>query len=217
MSGQPIHSKLLTQAARHTLRPLGLVQCGHSRTWIDDHGWWLIIVEFEPSGFTKGSYLSVGVQWLWHHHPGLAFHFGHRVPDAGFVPFHSPDQFAPEAQRLATLAAHGITDYRALFTDLTQVPVALLKRGRGNQQYAYHIAVACGLLGRLRDARLFFDAALIEKPFAEWHFVENELIRELTALLDDRVGFYTWVKDIVVAQRQTVRLDASRANELPYV
>ncbi len=218
MAAPAIHSKLLTQAARQTLRPLGLVQYGRSRTWIDDHGWWLINVEFQPSSFAKGSYLNVGVQWLWHQGVGLAFHFGHRVPDAGFVRFENPEQCAAEAQQLATRAAHAVTDYRVLFADLARVPVVLLKRGRGkNQQDAYHIAVACGLLGRLHDARLFFDAARIEKPFVEWHEAENERIRELSALLDDRLGFYERVKDIVAAQRRACRLDASRASELPFV
>lgn len=172
-------------------------------------------MEFEASSFTKGSYLAVGVQWLWHQHPGLAVHFGHRVREAGFVPFQSPEQFAPEAQRLATLAARAVTDYRALFSDLAQVPLVLLKRGRGNQQYAYHSAVACGLLGRLRDARLFFDSALIETPFAAWHDAENARIIELSALLEDRVRFYARVKEIVVAQRRDLHLDAARADELP--
>src|SRR5256885_11111558 len=54
------HSKLITAAAREILRPLGLFQKGRSRVWLDDQGWWLGVVEFQPSDWSKGSYLNVG-------------------------------------------------------------------------------------------------------------------------------------------------------------
>lgn len=52
-------SRLVRVAAREALQPLGLQECGRSRTWIDDHGWWLGIVEFQP-GRNNGSYLNFG-------------------------------------------------------------------------------------------------------------------------------------------------------------
>ena len=33
--------------------------------WIDDHGWWLVNVEFQPSSWRIGSYLNIGEQHLW--------------------------------------------------------------------------------------------------------------------------------------------------------
>jgi hypothetical protein len=59
------HARIITLAARTALRPLGLRQKGRSRLWIDDHGWWLVNVEFQPSSWRKGSYLNVGEQHLW--------------------------------------------------------------------------------------------------------------------------------------------------------
>jgi TrkA-C domain len=58
-------SKLIARAARAKLGPLGLLRRGQSRLWIDDRGWWTINVEFQPSRFTKRSYLNVGHQHLW--------------------------------------------------------------------------------------------------------------------------------------------------------
>jgi hypothetical protein len=52
-------SRLLNAAAREVLKPIGLIQRWKSRTWIDDHGCWLIVVNFESSAFSKGSYLAV--------------------------------------------------------------------------------------------------------------------------------------------------------------
>src|SRR5205085_1650054 len=101
MSVQHPHTKLLNAAAREILRPLGLVQNGRSRTWLDDQRWWLGVVEFQPSGFTRGSYLNVGINWLWNVKDWLSFDFGHRVdlPSEGeFVSYESNEQFAPLAR-----------------------------------------------------------------------------------------------------------------------
>jgi hypothetical protein len=74
-------SRLLTQAGREVLRPLGLRQKGRSRTWIDDHGWWLAVVEFQPSSWSLGSYLNVGVMWLWRDSDHLSFDLNYRTND----------------------------------------------------------------------------------------------------------------------------------------
>lgn len=59
------HDKLIAVAAKQGLAPLGLVCKGRSRTWIDDRGWWLVNVEFQPSSHQRGCYLNVGEQHLW--------------------------------------------------------------------------------------------------------------------------------------------------------
>jgi hypothetical protein len=42
------HNRLVAQAAKEVLSPLGLTQKGRSRVWLDDHAWWLGVVEFQP-------------------------------------------------------------------------------------------------------------------------------------------------------------------------
>jgi hypothetical protein len=88
LSRQHPHTKLINAAARETFQPLGLVQKGRSRMWRDDRAWWLGIVEFQPSSWTRGSYLNVGVNWLWNVKDWHSFDFGYRryVPlDGGKV------------------------------------------------------------------------------------------------------------------------------------
>ncbi|MFJ3914161.1 hypothetical protein [Streptomyces vinaceus] len=65
--------RMINSAARESLQPLGLAQRGQSRLWIDDHGWWLGVVEFTPPR-TAGSGLHVAAMWLWHDVDHLAFH-----------------------------------------------------------------------------------------------------------------------------------------------
>lgn len=58
------HDKIIAEAAKAALRSLGFQRKGRSRTWLADHGWWLTIVEFQPSAWSKGSYLNVAAHWL---------------------------------------------------------------------------------------------------------------------------------------------------------
>ena len=75
MGSETNHSKIITKAAKSILQPMGLFQKGKSRVWIDDNDWFFTVVEFQPSGFTKGSHLNVAVDFLWHKTDHLAYHF----------------------------------------------------------------------------------------------------------------------------------------------
>jgi hypothetical protein len=108
MGVQLPHTRLLHAAAGEVLSPLGIVQKGRSRTWIDDRGWWLGVIEFQPSSWSRGSHLNVGVNWLWNERDDLAFDVGARVglPLVGeYVEYENDAQFAPLARLLATAAA----------------------------------------------------------------------------------------------------------------
>lgn len=59
------HDRIIAEAAKAGLSALGVTRKGRSRTWIDDHGWWLINIEFQPSSHARGCYLNIGEQHLW--------------------------------------------------------------------------------------------------------------------------------------------------------
>jgi hypothetical protein len=58
-------NRLIGAAATAGLAPLGLRRKGRSRIWVDDHAWWLVNVEFQPSARGEGCSLNVGTQHLW--------------------------------------------------------------------------------------------------------------------------------------------------------
>jgi hypothetical protein len=49
------HGRLIAAAAKAALAPLGCVRKGQSRVWYSDQRYWVIAVEFQPSGWSKGS------------------------------------------------------------------------------------------------------------------------------------------------------------------
>lgn len=97
------HNKVLADSARAALAPLGFKRKGRSRTWYRDGTWWLAVIEFQPSSYSRGSYLNVSPMWLWC--PGgahLAFEVFGRVH--GYTGALDSDQFRAAADQLATAA-----------------------------------------------------------------------------------------------------------------
>lgn len=77
-----LHDKIIKKAAKQVLVPLGMFQKGQSRCWLDDNGWFIIQVEFQPSAWSKGAYLNVGISFLWEKSDALndtlSFDIGYR-------------------------------------------------------------------------------------------------------------------------------------------
>ncbi|MBQ7849756.1 MAG: hypothetical protein IJ343_08565 [Clostridia bacterium] len=78
------HNRIITRTAREYLASHGFFQAGSSRLWLKDHGWFMIMAEFQPSGFSKCSSLNMGLHFLWEHGPAednksiSAFHYPHQ-------------------------------------------------------------------------------------------------------------------------------------------
>lgn len=149
------HSRLITEAAKKLLRPLGLAQKGRSRTWLADEGWFVIVVEFQPSGFSRGSYLNVGCNWLWGVKRYLSFDEGNRV--AGFTRFKDEEQFRAVAETLAQRAASEVARYRALFPSVRKLSEFYLEKTPVPGWPSFNAAVAHGLSGKIHASQRSFD------------------------------------------------------------
>jgi hypothetical protein len=141
------HSKLLTKTAKEVLLPEGMFQKGRSRTWIDDHGWWIIVIEFQPSSWSKGSHLNVGAMRLWVEKDYFSFDDGYRV--APFVEYVNDDQFAPQARKLALAAREEVLKLRKRFASV-QLAARYLRRQVDQSPGKSVDNVPCGHLFRIR-------------------------------------------------------------------
>jgi hypothetical protein len=202
------HTKLLNAAARDVLHPLGLTQKGRSRTWLDDRGWWLGVVEFQPSSWSRGSYLNVGVNWLWNPKDYLTFDWGHRVDIPGepsFIAFEDEDQFAPLARKLAMVATEQVRHYRDLFPTVEAAAANL--RPANDLQRALDTGIALALVGETTQAREVFA------EYMEW-FESDEDLEWRTEVDEEDYDRAKRLSDLAAEQprlREQIRQDVKDA------
>ncbi|MFF7590499.1 hypothetical protein ACFZCK_23730 [Kitasatospora purpeofusca] len=199
-------SQIITLAARECLEPLGLTQRGRSRLWVDDHGWWLGVVEFTPSR-TVGSGLHVGAMWLWHDVDHLAFHID--AVRVGPEPFRTENQFTRFAFDLGRQAAANVTALKERFPSLPDAARDITSRPvrRGFLQDGFDAGVASALAGDPGTARHHFEKVLREEPLAPWMVDSQEKTRELHAMAADRDAVAAWVTRAVGSRRSKLGLE----------
>ncbi|MFE4056556.1 hypothetical protein ACFXP3_09715 [Streptomyces sp. NPDC059096] len=199
-------SRITTSAARKSLKPLGLTQRGRSRVWIDDHEWWLGVVEFTAPR-TAGSGLYVGAMWLWHDVDHLAFHM--EAARTGPELFRAEAQFTSLALELGRRAAAEVIVLREKFPVLADVARYLTARPvrRGFLWESLDAGIAAALVGDTDTARALFEQVLREDALAPWMVEAKEKARHLHAISADHDAMNAWATRAVDSCRRKLGLD----------
>jgi len=198
------HAKLIESGAREVLTPLGLRQQGRSRTWVDDRGWWLITVEFQPSSWAKGSYLNVGATWLWHEKDYISFDEGYRVD--GFSQFVDEAQFSAIASDLVKRAAEEVNRFRVLFPNVHAVARHLAQKSSKGIWDEFNVGIASALSGDMATARSFLNAVAATNDSRDWAKAAAAVAGKYCEELGNAQEFQRAIKDVVRRTRQLLRL-----------
>jgi hypothetical protein len=89
MTTQIDYNKLLKNIAKERLKPHGIIQYGKSRTFLLDKTWYVIIIEFQPSSFSKGTYLNIDIDFNFYPRDYFAYTLGNR--ESKFEEFESEE------------------------------------------------------------------------------------------------------------------------------
>jgi len=200
---EPSHLRILTKAAKSVLMPLGITQKGRSRTWLDDQRWWLGVIEFQPSSWSKGSYLNVGACWLWDVKDYLSFDHGNRTER--FVSYASDEQFVPEAERLATRAKQRVLELRKTFKSPADV-AKVMSAGPGTHWVRFHAGVAYGCCGEARKAHKSFAEVLRLGAEHDWQKDLLRRVEELDAMLSTPRIFRETIEAAILETRRRLKL-----------
>lgn len=206
MATQTPASTIIQGVAKEVLGPLGLRRKGRSRSWLDDRGWWLGNVEFQPSSGSQGSYLNVGVMWLWQELPYFVYNVGYRVHE--FEPYKDPEQFQEVATELARMAADEVSRYRVTFASPTACAEYYANVRDVAPNSFLDAGIAHGLVGRAREAKSWFDAHLAIADDREFVIEEKRRVDELRNLLDNQPEFERRIRVSIVKTRDLLRLPA---------
>jgi hypothetical protein len=176
------------------------------------------VVEFQPSSWSKGSYLNVGAMWLWHeqgHH--LRFDVAYRVERAGFIEYESDQQFAPEARRLAVLAAEQIEHLRGTLCDLDSAIAWLREHSTDGQGWpGYDLGIALGLSGHHAEAATCLRRLSQEPDDPDWWREAVTRAHDLAELLEQDAGaFRAQIRAAITAFRVALKLEPGMTAGVP--
>lgn len=180
------HEKIINDVAKSILTPEGFFRKGTSRVWLEDNGYYMTQIEFQPSGFSKGSYLNVGVSFLWEAtevlNGTLAFDYRYRAPEVSFISYNGNDEkFLIQMEKFAEKGLEISIEYRK-FRSLTYAKQALKQQFDSvNEQRlfweVYQLAMLCFLIGDFEEGKNYFQKYMdILKAnfysgdvYIEWH------------------------------------------------
>ena len=183
------------------------------------------VVEFQSSSWSRGTYLNVGVNWLWTPKDYLTFdlsepdsRIGVRLPGStihgtDFIDYRDDDEdFANAARMFAEAAAERISEFRRLFP--TPAAAATYLRQAENPQASPHpihdAAIASGLAGDLIGAsellarlRRLLQEQSAGREVYEWEGELRQRADELEVLTDEPAAFQKRIeRDIAEARRR---------------
>lgn len=203
------HNKTIKQIANAVLKPNGLFQKGTSRVWLDDNGWFLTSIEFQPSGWDKGSYLNIGMTFLWHYDGYLGFDFAlDSLRTKNFVAFQGDEgKFSEEMQHFANHALEKAMEYRK-FRDLDYACVMRLASEYGVDEHnLYQKMMICGLCRDPRAVQYFEKLCeLVRNPKCPWiQQIKDELDEAVAPIIHEPHAFYVYILDRIRENRRILR------------
>lgn len=197
------HGKLIAAAAKKALLPLGCIRKGQSRLWYSDQRYWAIWIEFQPSGWSKGSYLNIGTSCFWH--AGGGFFPVYRPID--FIPFESGEQFTPLIENMAAVAAREVINMRERFRTLDDIQRYLLSQPLRDGWPVQNAAISSWLLGDIERSRSLFRRMADWPTYGyDWQLELKNANAVLAALLKNPVEMFASLIETIQKQRNLIRL-----------
>ncbi len=120
----PEHNKIINQVAKTFFGPLNIQRKGKSRLWFEDNGWFLTIIEFQPSSYSRGTYLNLGVSFNNYPNGHFSYDLGGRME--GFVEAENISDFESELTNLIEKSIPLVNKYR-MGLDRTKSPGSFIR------------------------------------------------------------------------------------------
>jgi len=207
MSSSGNHNKIINAAARMALKPAGAIRKGQSRLWLDDNGWYITLIEFQPSS-SPGSLLNIGVQFMWYPKEVYAFDAGYRQQDIGSIRYRNDDQFTPQAQAMAEAARDRMLVIRQQMQDITSASAyihGLLAENPVTVWTYLHQGMLHLLQGHTDEALSRFRQLLAEPDSWEWALALKAHTQELMLHIQHQ-RHLPWLAEIVQKSRALKKL-----------
>lgn len=204
MTIQTDHNKLLKKIAKEQLKPYGIFQQGQSRTFLYDRGWFTIVIEFQPSAWSKGTYLNIGVDFNFYPRDYFAFGYGYR--EKGFEEFKDEEQFSKLVNELCELTVKRVQELEQKFIDVGTALKTANKEKADDTWRIYEVAVLNILTLNFDKARKQLFLVSNTKCEYVWEIERKKVADELLDWLQERPANLDKIENIINKTRQLKKL-----------
>lgn len=194
-------NKIITKIAKEKFNGHGLKQKGQSRLWYFSGDYYLILIEFQPGSWDKGTYLNVGLDFNWYPKDYFAFEFGHRLSD--FKSLKNEEEFSSEIQRLCDSALDKVNEYKQIFIDKKTAGDKLLRlhTNKSNVWEKFNLGILFGLGEHKAKAIKYLKNVIGANYKLEWE-IEREKIAQEYIYAIEQGDFLTKLSDMITRTKQ---------------
>ncbi len=198
--------KLIKRIAKEKFNGLGIKQKGHSGLWYYNVDYYLILIEFQPSSGDNGTYLNVGVDFLWYPKDFFGFQFGYRL--SNFRRFIDEKQFENEVEELCDLAISKVDHYKNMFRDRNLVADKLLEihKDKSNDWERFAIGLSFALAGQNSKAIDYLKKLTGDNYEQDWEFERSRIATDYIKAIETGT-FSTFLADTVDTTMKLMRVN----------
>jgi hypothetical protein len=202
------HNRIIKKEAAKFFKPCGIKQIGQSRTFIFDNGWYNILIEFQPSAYSNGTLLNIGINFNWYLSDHFSFDIGYR--ENTFVECINEKQFTEEIRRLSEKSITKINEYRNSLKNIEIAEKFIVKSKYTSDDLwgNYHRGMISGLIGNVDKINKYFVKILENKESLEWVIDLKNTVRKLIEIANDNIELFNMmIIDIIKETRKAKKLD----------
>jgi hypothetical protein len=198
------HNKLLKKVAKERLKPFRITQKGSSRTFLFDNGWWTIVIEFQPTSYSKGSYLNIVLDFNFYPRDYFAFTYGNR--EKGFEEANDEALFVKIINDYCDLAISKVDTLTVQFRDVWSAAKTFKKQVDKDPWNEFDLAMLYRLTQRVAASKKLLLKLKKQKCEYDYEFERQKVVTEILSWLDNDEIFLVKIKELINQTRQLKKL-----------
>jgi len=198
------HNKLLKKVARERLKPFNILQKGQSRTFLYDKGLWTAIIEFQPSSWSRGTYLNVAADF--HLYPRDYFAFAYGGREKSFEEAENENDFSKIVNDYCDQALLKVAKIKVDFIDISS-SIKTLENLKSNDPWKiYDLGILYALNGQINPSKRCLQIVYEQKCDRPFEFERQKIIAEILEWFDNDRLLKSKLKDMINRTRQLKKL-----------
>jgi hypothetical protein len=198
------HNKYLKVFVKERLSPYGIVQKGQSRTFLLDKGWYVIVIEFQNSGWSKGTYLNIGVDFNFYPREYYSFSYGYR--EADFNAFENEQQFKTVLIQLCDIT---IKKIQALEKQFRNIPLSIktLEKVKNIDYWrTFELALLNALVSNFDLSKKLLNEIIKAKCDRDWEKQRKEKCIEIRSWFETNQNITETLENLISESRSLKKL-----------